>query len=320
MLVRAAGSGARDDIAERLEDWYGEDDMFDFHQYLKDRIHGVEECLDRRLPPASARPAVLHEAMRYSVFAGGKRLRPVLCLAAAEAVGGAMDQALLPAAAIELLHTYTLIHDDLPAMDNDALRRGKPTCHVAFGEANAILAGDALLTLAFEWMACCSAPPPYQPNQFALELAEAAGSRGVIAGQVEDLAAEGKPTTPDAVEFIHLHKTAVLFRAAARIGAMAGRAKESACNALTIYGGDLGLAFQIVDDLLNVTSSPEALGKAVGSDQQRGKATWVSIHGVEAARHRAERLVEQAVSRLEGLRGPVEPLRALAHYAIHREC
>ena len=293
--------------------------MFDFHEYMARRQREVDQVLDRRLPPASERPAVLHEAMRYSVFAGGKRLRPILCLAAAGAASGSAESALLPAAALELLHTYTLIHDDLPAMDNDALRRGKPTCHVAFGEANAILAGDALLTLAFEWMALCAPPSPYQPNQYALELAEAAGSRGVIAGQVEDLAAEGRPASAGHVEFIHLHKTAALFRAAARIGAMAGGAGEKAFDALTVYGCDLGLAFQIVDDILNATSTAEALGKTAGSDRERSKATWVAVHGLEAARRRAEELSEQAVNRLAGLRGDVEPLRALARFAVDRE-
>ena len=293
--------------------------MLDLQQYLRDKQAAVERALDFHLPPKTERPTVLHEAMRYSVFAGGKRLRPVLCLAASEAVGGAADAALLPACAIEILHTYTLIHDDLPAMDNDDLRRGKPTCHKVFGEANAILAGDALLTMAFEWMAECRAPKPYQPNQLSVELAEAAGSRGVIAGQAEDLAAEGLEPSPDLVEYIHLHKTAALIRAAVRIGAIAGGAKESDLSALTIYGCDIGLAFQITDDLLNATSTAEALGKAAGSDAQHKKMTYVSVYGIDGARDKAKALIDRATTELKKIHGPTESLGAIAHYILERE-
>ena len=293
--------------------------MFNLEEYFHDTQQVVERSLDFHLPPKTERPVSLHEAMRYSVFAGGKRLRPILCLAAAEAVGGSADAALLPAAAIEILHTYTLIHDDLPAMDDDKLRRGKPTCHIAFGEAAAILAGDALLTMAFQWMAECSAPKPYLPNQFSMELAEAAGNRGVIAGQAADLEAEGKDPSAGLVEFIHLHKTAALIRAAVRIGAIAGGAKEQDLNALTIYGCDIGLAFQISDDILNATSSAEVLGKASGSDAARKKMTYVSVHGIEGAEQKAKDLIDRAVDELGKLRGNIEPLEAIARYVVERK-
>jgi geranylgeranyl diphosphate synthase, type II len=293
--------------------------VFDLDQYMEEKRAAVEHALDAHLPPKDERPAILHEAMRYSVFAGGKRLRPILCLAAAEAVGGKAETALIPAAAVEVLHTYTLIHDDLPAMDNDALRRGKPTCHKVYGDAVAILAGDALLTLAFEWLAECRTPKPYLPNQYALELAEAAGSRGVIAGQVEDLAAEGKPPNAELLDFIHLHKTAALIRAAVRLGAIAGGARSDALSALTIYGCDVGLAFQIADDILNVTSTAEKLGKAAGSDAKRKKATYASLYGVDVAEAKAKELTDRATSELEKLRGDTEPLKAIAMHVIERQ-
>jgi geranylgeranyl diphosphate synthase type II len=293
--------------------------MFDPQQYLREKQQLIERSLDVHLPPETERPMTLHKAMRYSVFAGGKRLRPILCLAAAEAVGGSAETALLPACAIEILHTYTLIHDDLPAMDDDALRRGKPTCHLAFGEANALLAGDALLTLSFQWMAECRATKPYLPNQFSLELAEAAGSRGVIAGQAEDLAAEGLEPAADLVEFIHLHKTAALIRAAVRIGAIAGGTIEADLSALTIYGCDIGLAFQIADDILNATSTSEALGKAAGSDAGRNKMTYVSVYGLNGARAKAEQLVDRAIGELKKVRGNIEPLETIARFVVERK-
>ena len=293
--------------------------MFELSQYLAEKQRTIENALDFHLPPKTERPAVLHEAMRYSVFAGGKRIRPILCLAAAEAVGGSADAALLPACALEILHTYTLIHDDLPAMDDDELRRGKPTCHIAFGEANAILAGDALLTMAFQWMAECRAPKPYLPSQFSMELAEAAGHRGVIAGQAADLAAEGKDPSSELVEFIHLHKTAALIRAAVRIGAVAGGAKESDLSALTIYGCDIGLAFQISDDILNATSTTEVMGKASGSDAEQKKMTYVSVHGIEGAQKKAKDLIDRAIGELKKVRGNIDPLEAIARFVVERE-
>ncbi len=293
--------------------------MNSVQEYLAEKKAWIDKELDQRLPPAAERPAALHEAMRYSVLAGGKRIRPILCMAAAEAVGGSAKDALLPALALEVLHTYTLIHDDLPAMDNDALRRGIPTCHVKFGEAQAILAGDALLTLAFEWTAECQAPKPYLPNQISLELAAAAGSRGVIGGQVEDLAAEGRAPDADTVDYIHLHKTAELIRAALRIGAISAGAKPAELDALTIYGCNVGLVFQITDDILNATSSAEVLGKAAGSDSARGKMTYPALYGIEGARKKAEELVDRALTELGKLKGHVEPLNLIALHVLQRD-
>ncbi|MFH0907230.1 MAG: farnesyl diphosphate synthase [bacterium] len=293
--------------------------MFNLDAYLRARRELVDAALDKHLPPEHTRPAILHRALRYSVLGGGKRIRPILCIAAAEAVGGTPASALLPAAAIEILHTYTLVHDDLPAMDNDDLRRGRPTSHKTFGEANAILAGDALLTLAFEWLAECKAPAPYPPNQLALELARAAGSQGVIGGQVEDLAAEGKDPTAALVDYIHRQKTAALVRAATRIGAISGGAKVAQLEALTNYGNDIGLAFQIGDDILNATSTHEVLGKGAGTDQERGKMTYVAVHGLDKARTHAQELVEKAVSELRGAGITSEPLVAIARYVADRK-
>lgn len=279
----------------------------------------INKELDRSLPAANIRPAILHRAMRYSVLAGGKRLRPVLCMAAMEAVSGNVKKNLVPALALELLHTYTLVHDDLPCMDNDDLRRGKPTSHVVFGEANAILAGDALLTLAFEWISKAVPPPPYDPNRLILELAHAAGSMGVVGGQVEDLASEGKKPDRAAVNYIHLHKTASLIRAAVRIGGICGGASKCELAVLSKYGEKAGLAFQIADDILNETSSREKMGKAAGSDRARGKMTYVAAHGLENAKKTARRLAGEAVKALHGLKGNTGPLAAIVDFIVTRE-
>ncbi len=292
--------------------------MFDLQAYLDERICRVNAALDRRLPPETERPEALHRAMRYSVFAGGKRLRPILCLAAADALGARPDAALTAGLALEILHTYTLIHDDLPGMDDDDLRRGRPTLHTVVGVGNAILAGDALLTLAFEWLAEAPAPPPWPPRQLALELARAAGSRGVVGGQVEDLAAEGQPPDAGRLDYIHRHKTGALIRAAVRMGALAAGAGEAALAAVTAYGEAIGLAFQITDDILNETSTAEALGKAAGSDRARGKMTFVSVHGIEAARRQAARLTETALTAIAPLPGDSAPLDALARWLAAR--
>ncbi len=287
--------------------------------YLHERRDLVDQYLGRHLPPARERPSILHEAMRYSSLGGGKRIRPTLCIAAAEAVGGSMQDVMHSACALEVLHTYTLIHDDLPCMDNDDLRRGNPTSHIKFGEANAVLAGDALLTLAFEWIGQTPAPKPYLPTQLVLELAQASGSRGVIAGQVEDLAGEGATLGEDDLQFIHHHKTAMLIRGAARIGCIAAGGKPHELNALTRYGADIGLAFQIADDVLNVTSNKETLGKPVGSDEKRDKNTYVRIHGLSRARDMANERVDHAVQALEELSGDPGPLAAIARFIVSRD-
>lgn len=294
--------------------------MFNLTTYLDSRRDMVEAGLQHHLPPDNTRPAVLHQAMRHPVMAGGKRLRPILCMAACEAAGGSPQTALLPGLALEILHTYTLVHDDLPCMDDDALRRGKPTTHVVYGEANALLAGDALLTLAFEWLAGVSAPAPYPPGQLALELARAAGSQGVIGGQVEDLAAEGRQPDADLVDYIHRHKTAALIRAAVRMGGICAAAAPDALDALTLYGEAAGLAFQIADDILNVTSTPEQLGKPVGSDAELKKLTYVAVHGLEPSRLKADALMKDAIDAIRDLPGDPQPLIALAEYTVRRAC
>ncbi len=292
--------------------------MFDVESYLRRESELIDARLREWMPPESTRPAALHEAMRYSVFAGGKRLRPALCLAAAEAAGGGREAAMASALALEVLHTYTLIHDDLPCMDDDVLRRNKPTCHVVFGEATALLAGDALLTLAFEWLARTAAPPPHPPGQLAAELALAAGSRGVIGGQVEDLAGEGTEPTADAVQYIHEHKTAALIRAAVRMGAIAAGAHGSELDAFGRYGGNLGLAFQVTDDILNATSDAAKLGKPTGTDAARRKMTYVAVFGVEESRRRAEALIAEGMAGLRAAGRLTAPLEGLAEFVVSR--
>ncbi len=279
--------------------------MNDPKTYLEHQARAANAELEKILPAETVRPARLHQAMRYSVFAGGKRLRPALCIAACEACGGTADQALRAAGALELLHTYTLIHDDLPAMDDDTLRRGRPTCHIQFDEATAVLAGDALLTLAFEVLA----EVPLRPGSgqasigsaLALELAKAAGSQGVIGGQAEDLAAEGQPANADLLNYIHRHKTAALIRAACVMGGLCAGANFQGLEKLAVYGENTGLAFQLIDDLLDETSTEEALGKNIGSDKEKGKMTWPAVHGSEATHRRIEELTATACEAADSL-------------------
>ena len=286
--------------------------MNDLPIYLKELAETVHAALDALLPPEGERPAKLHKAMRYSVFAGGKRLRPALCIAACEACGGIAAQAMPAACALELLHTYTLIHDDLPAMDDDTLRRGRPTCHIQFDEATAVLAGDALLTLAFEVL---SVQP--RGGALALELARAAGSRGVIGGQMEDIDAEGKTPDVNLVEYIHRNKTAALIRAACVMGGICAGADRQTLKKLAAYGENAGLAFQLADDLLDESATVEKLGKDIGSDKARGKMTWPAVHGIEKTIADAKQLEEKAVASLQGLKNPAR-LEQLAGFIIHR--
>ena len=288
--------------------------MLDLARYMEEKHLRIDAELDRLIPAATVRPQRLHEAMRYSIFCGGKRIRPILCIAAAEAVGASGEVAMLPAVALECLHTYTLIHDDLPAMDNDDLRRGNPTSHKVFGEANAILAGDALLTLAFELIA--QTP---EAGRLGYELASASGSRGLAGGQYEDLASEGKTPDEEQLQFIHIHKTAKLICAACRMGGIAGGGSESMLEALGRYGDRIGIAFQVADDILNATSTPEMLGKAVGSDAARGKMTYVALYGIDRARRKAQELLDEALASLKGFPGPTEPLAALAYFMVDRD-
>lgn len=292
--------------------------MFDLRKYMSDRRALVEEALRSYLPPETEQPSQLHRAMRYSVLSGGKRLRPIICLLAAEAAGGSWSSAIIPAVAIECVHAYTLVHDDLPLMDNDDLRHGKPTTHKVFGEANALLAGDALLAQAFDVISAANSDNPARTVEMVRELAIAASSRGVVGGQYEDLAAEGATPEKERLAYIHLHKTASLIRAACRIGAIAGGADPDVVQCLGDYGERIGLAFQMVDDILNATSTPEALGKAVGSDVVRRKMTYVSLYGVEEARHKAVELVEESIACLNSLTTSIIPLVAIARFVVQR--
>jgi geranylgeranyl diphosphate synthase type II len=292
-----------------------------FESYLKERAEVVDQALERLLPPESRAPETIHKAMRYSVFAGGKRLRPVLVIAGAEAVGGRMDDVMPTACALELIHTYSLIHDDLPAMDNDDFRRGRPTSHKVFGEAMAILAGDGLLTLAFRLVADNWRPgmDPGVLRDVLVDVADAAGTDGMVGGQVADLEAEGRQIGADMLDYIHLHKTAALIRTSIRVGARLAGASPAQLQALSVAGDDLGLAFQIVDDILDVTGTTEQLGKTAGKDQAQQKATYPAIHGLEASQARAARLVGEALQALAPLGPPAEPLRALARFIVERK-
>jgi len=292
---------------------------FDLGAYMKQRMAAVDAALDRFLPPESERPESLHKAMRYSVFAGGKRLRPVLVIAGAEAVGGTAEQVMPTACAMELIHTYSLVHDDLPAMDNDDFRRGVPTNHKVFGEATAILAGDALLTLAFRLVAENARKTNISALEVVVDIADAAGHGGMVAGQVADLEAEGRQVGADTVDYIHAHKTGALIRASLRAGAMLCGAGAEQVRALSVAGADLGLAFQIVDDILDVVASSEELGKTAGKDQIQQKATYPAIHGIEVSRARAAFLIRDAEEALRVLGPRAEPIRALGRFILERK-
>ena len=286
----------------------------DFTTKLNDYAVRVEEGLDRYVPSARTRPVRLHEAMRYSLQAGGKRLRPVLVLASAELWPPPPVADPLPAAvAVECLHTYSLIHDDLPCMDNDDLRRGRPTVHKAFDEATALPAGDALLTHAFALMATHYAAQPMLANALGRELGDAAGSRRLIGGQMEDLLAEKKAgATAEELEFIHLNKTAAMIEAALAMGGLCGGADDAGVAALRAAGRRLGLAFQIIDDILDVTGDSATLGKTAGKDAQAGKTTYVKLHGLAMARRLAHEQTEAAIDAFKELPGDHAFLEALA--------
>ena len=287
--------------------------------YLTTRAKDVDAALDAFLPKAKERPATIHAAMRYSVFAGGKRLRPVLCLAAAEACGGEFSLALPPACAVELMHTYSLVHDDLPAMDDDDLRRGRPTCHKVYGEGMAILCGDALLTEAFIVIGQTVATKRYNTRDYMTELAVTGSSRKLIGGQVMDLEGEGKKLTKRDLVRIHEAKTAALLTTSLRLGAMTANASPAKLEALTLFGHALGLAFQVIDDILDVTQSTEVLGKTAGKDQAVEKSTYPAIIGLEASRKEAVRLTAIAMDALNPLGKSAELLREVATNLLKRE-
>lgn len=287
--------------------------------YLIDRQKAVDRALNRFLPKASVSPATIHKAMRYSLFAGGKRLRPVLCLAAAEACGGRMSAAMPLACAVECIHTYSLIHDDLPSMDNDDLRRGRATCHKVFGDGIAILAGDALLTIAFEIAAQVNETRNYPLREMLREIATAAGSRRLIAGQVADLEGEGRRINRAQLRYIHENKTAALLTSSVRLGAMAANADAKELVAITAFGRALGLAFQVIDDILDVTQTSEKLGKSAGKDIAAQKATYPAVIGLEKSRLEARRLTAKAHGALNPLGKKAAILRELADYLLQRE-
>lgn len=291
----------------------------DFASYWKQRQKVVDRALQKALPSPKTRPATVHEAMRYSMFAGGKRLRPVLCLAAAEAVSGSYQDALPLACAVECVHTYSLIHDDLPCMDDDDLRRGMPTSHKVYGEGVAVLAGDALLTLAFELAASVRGWKRYGHRDVVLELARAAGSRALVGGQVMDLEMEGKPVTLAQLRFIHENKTGALITASIRLGAMAADAPPAQLAALTVFGRHLGLAFQIIDDILDITESSTQLGKSAGKDLTAHKATYPALMGLDKARKEAARLTRRALEALRPFGKKAAHLEEIAHYLLDRK-
>jgi geranylgeranyl diphosphate synthase type II len=287
--------------------------------YLAAHQAVVDEALRRWVPPEMEPPETIHRAMRYSLFAGGKRIRPVLCISAADAISGAVDGVENAACTLELIHTYSLIHDDLPALDNDDLRRGRPTCHKVFGEAIAILAGDALLTLAFEVLSRLPGVPETRKARLVMELATAAGTvGGMIAGQVNDLEGEGKPPDARLLESIHRAKTGALLRASLRMGGIYAGADEEQLAALSCFGEHAGLCFQIVDDLLDVEQSSEALGKTAGKDAQQRKITFPSVYGIEESHRMAERQRLLAHGAVEGLGDRAARLREIADLIARR--
>jgi len=287
--------------------------------YLAARQKSVDRALDRFLPKQDVPPATIHQAMRYSLFAGGKRLRPILCLAAAEACGGKISDALPLASAMECIHTYSLVHDDLPSMDNDDFRRGRATCHKVFGEGIAILAGDGLLTIAFEIAARAKPTRRYSMTQIIREIASAAGSRKLIAGQVADLEAEGQPANRSLVRYIHENKTAAMLTTSVRLGAMSADAEAKKLRAVTKFGRSLGLAFQVIDDILDVTQTSEKLGKSAGKDVAAHKATYPAVIGLEASRAEARLLTNAAHRALSSFGHEAERLREIADYLLERE-
>ncbi|MDZ7596893.1 MAG: farnesyl diphosphate synthase [Desulfobacterales bacterium] len=294
--------------------------MFELPLYLDLRRRQVDAAL-ARIFEGLGDPGHLIDAMRYSLAAGGKRIRPVLCMAACEAIGGKPEAVLEPACALELIHTYSLIHDDLPAMDDDALRRGQPTCHVAFDEATAILAGDALLTLAFQVLAQPSAdnqPAPEKRIAAIARIARAAGCRGMIEGQMRDIAAEGRPLALDRLAELHGLKTGALITAAVGSGALWGGGDEDQVRVLEDYGAKIGLAFQVTDDNLNVEGDPAELGKAVGTDAARSKTTYPALLGLERSKTLARDLVAEGLQTIAGFDTKADPLRAIARYIVSR--
>lgn len=289
--------------------------------YLEAKKKIIDEALEKYLPGEDNYPPVIFKAVRYSVFAGGKRIRPILCLAAAETVGGSIESIIPVACALELIHTYSLIHDDLPAIDDDDYRRGRLTSHKVFGEDIAILAGDALLTEAFRLMSDISLMEKIPPEKLLFvirDIAEAAGCFGMVGGQVVDVQSEGKDVDSEVLNYIHTRKTGAMIIAAVKAGAILSNAGEVELNALISYSRHIGLAFQIADDILNIEGDQALLGKGTGSDAKRGKVTYPSLMGLEASRKRSVELVESAILALKNFDQRAEPLRMIAGYIVER--
>jgi geranylgeranyl diphosphate synthase type II len=288
--------------------------------YLKNKKELVDSFLETYVSfkrDNNGYPKELYEAMKYSLMAGGKRVRPILVLAGHEAIGDGLNNVMPVAASLELIHTYSLIHDDLPAMDNDDVRRNKPTTHIAFGEATAILAGDALLTEAFGIISASKADPGILVDVIK-EVTHACGPDGMVGGQSIDILLEGQKAEKDDILYIHTHKTGAFIRASVRIGAIMASADKGQLSSLTTYGDKVGLAFQIVDDILDITGTTEELGKPAGSDNERGKNTYPSIFGLEESRRMADTLIADAIDALEGFDEKADPLREIAKYIISR--
>lgn len=293
----------------------------DIDEYLEEGKRAVDRCLERLLPSEAEEPATIHKAMRYSVFAGGKRIRPILVLASGESVGGRRETLLHVGAAVEMMHTYSLIHDDLPALDNDDLRRGRPTCHKVFGEAMAILAGDSLMTRCYQILSELPDLPNGDSTRVSLirEVAYATGTvNGMIGGQVVDLASEGKEISPKILEYIHRSKTGALLAACTRCGGLAAGANPAQVESLSAYGRKIGLAFQIVDDILDVTGTSRDLGKTAGKDEKVKKATYPALYGIADSQEKARELVRSAIEEVQSLGDKAEPLRNLAQFILSR--
>jgi geranylgeranyl diphosphate synthase type II len=298
--------------------------MMDIRRYLEEKKEVVDLALERYFPRGEEFPSILFKAIRHSLFAGGKRIRPILSIAAFETVGGRGDGILPFGCALEMIHTYSLIHDDLPAIDNDDYRRGKPTCHKIFGEAMAILAGDGLLTEAFQLMTNRSVWDGSLGDQGAIfdiihEVARAAGVLGMVGGQVVDVESEGKEVDLPTLQYIHTHKTGAMILVSVRMGAKLAGAKEESLMALTRYGERVGLAFQIADDILNVEGKSHSLGKNTGTDLSKGKATYPSLFGLEESKKRAKELVGLSVEALSPFGSEADPLREIARFIVVSE-
>jgi geranylgeranyl diphosphate synthase type II len=295
-------------------------ERFDLKGYLAKRRDRINEALTAILEK-NRLGGRLQAAMKYSLMAGGKRIRPVLCMAASEAVGEESGRALKAGCALEMIHTYSLIHDDLPAMDDDGLRRGIKTCHIAFDEATAILAGDALLTLAFETLSgidCKNGEQSARLLKVIRRISEAAGWQGMVEGQMRDMESEGKLLNRQQLDDIHRHKTGAMIQASVEAGAILGEGGNEEIECLKTYAGHIGLAFQVADDILNVSGDPKRLGKSVGTDQHRMKNTYPSVMGLEESKRLAETMVEKSIKALESFDEKAAPLRTLARYIIER--